>query len=547
MKHKNEDLRNTRLNTDDSEIIVPQTSVFRPASPHERRMLRHPYRHIPKGPPQESLDLAVRLRAREVADLHPAWLFARTHSGSGFLMSTVLRTFLLECYNRLVHHGPHSFPVSFNVLESFLVLDRKVSLVYDLRPEKEHLLDLDDYFEWYANDRPECDPQVLVDIMDEGVVYSYDMTSVADGYRVSGVKSKIVVAGVSLVRHEDELSCFLVAGENPGCPPDDKVDRMLEAMSPTSGKEAISPSKSLSVKNRYLDRFPGFVRVHLLTRFNLSAASYSVRYINIDLGAAFNVITDDPVATRGGVTELDKKLMGNYRSLYSALASLIYLPMMFVDEKEHTSTLTVKTKFFAERNSKLAKEAIREFTPPAHSFERVVRRLSTRQRSKSDSTSIVPPEFNVEKNGYWRGLAPGEFGKDQDGNHVVGRTWVARHDSWSASDPSAFLVERSPRTARGIDPGIVYVARNPANVANVYKVGLTRRTSKERASDLSKTSAPVPFLIVGEWSVGNCREVEKQVHKILKRYRLNPKREFFQCEVSRIFSAVERVIKKLEN
>jgi hypothetical protein len=46
-------------------------------------------------------------------------------------------------------------------VESFLVFDREM-IVLDLREEREHLLSIDDYFDWYGANTSLRDPGVLV-------------------------------------------------------------------------------------------------------------------------------------------------------------------------------------------------------------------------------------------------------------------------------------------------------------------------------------------------------------------------------------------------
>jgi hypothetical protein len=154
-------------------------------------------------------------------------------------------------------------------------------------------------------------------------------------------------------------------------------------------------------------------------------------------------------------------------------------------------------------------------------------------------------EYNSEA--FWKKLAPGEIGEDQDGNPIVGRTWVRRVESWSSRPPGAFVIQRVAGGVAGRDPGVVYIVRSPSHDTDVYKVGLTRRTANERAREISSsTGVPLPFGVLASWSVGDCSAVEREVHRRLDRQRLSTRREFFAVSLAEIVLVVERVISELE-
>jgi hypothetical protein len=544
-----------------SRIIAPSFKLVLPLNEFERRMLNHP---LGAWPPRShpaydeitadigrcaQMDIGFQARFKEIARRLPLWAFARATSGSGFLMSTTLRAFFSEYLNRLLTHGPHSLPTSFNVVESFLSFHPEF-VAFDLREEREHLLVADDYFEWYSETELPRDARLLLDVMQDEVMYLYDMVSDAGGYQIKTGHTTFVLAGVALVRHSNELSCLLVAGENPPHPSDEQVRLMLPKAEPAPHRESLVPDPNLTIKSRYLESFPSYARVHLLTRFDLSAGRYDVRYVNADLGPSYRVLTDD-LATFDdlppGSLEIAKttslQALKRYETLFSALASLIYLPIAFVDERDQTTDVAFKTEFYTRQDEDTARNVINEFEEPVYLRERTIKCLSTSTRSTHAVKTIVPPEMTFERDGYWRPLAPGEVGKDKNGDSVAGRTWVARFDSWSAQSPSTFLLQRPSTPPDGNDPGTVYIMRSDSHASEIYKVGLTRQTAEIRAKDLGKTSAPLPFAVLAQWEVGDCRHVEQEVHERLKAYRLNPNREFFHCKLTQIISTVEAVLR----
>jgi len=91
--------------------------------------------------------------------------------GSGFRMADLLRSFFFEYFARVTKHGPKSLPTSFNVTEAFFTFSKKY-LVFALRQEREHLLRLYEYFNWFTAETsalPE-DPLILENAISEGMI-----------------------------------------------------------------------------------------------------------------------------------------------------------------------------------------------------------------------------------------------------------------------------------------------------------------------------------------------------------------------------------------
>jgi hypothetical protein len=120
---------------------------------------------------------------------------------------------------------------------------------------------------------------------------------------------------------------------------------------------------------------------------------------------------------------------------------------------------------------------------------------------------------------------------------------VRRTENWSATKPQAFLLARPAPPVTGPDPGFVYVMRSDAHALDVYKIGLTRRTSDERARELSyATAAPLPFGVLTHWEVGDCAGIEAEIHRRLEAYRINERREFFRLPLRSIISVINAVV-----
>lgn len=81
--------------------------------------------------------------------------------------------------------------------------------------------------------------------------------------------------------------------------------------------------------------------------------------------------------------------------------------------------------------------------------------------------------------------------------------------------------------------GYVYCMSN-ASMPGIYKVGMTERTPEERLYEANQTDTwrpPTPYELEIVERVKNPREVENTLHKNLEKYRIHPKREFFQVSL----------------
>lgn len=566
-KRKREGRDKKRIVEPRKALILPSSQILRPMSPHERRMHELGAKFLP--PPwypeaeliyaylerQARIDVGTRVKAKQIWRRMRHWHFAQLHSGSGFLMATWLRWCVQEYADRMIRHGPHALPCSFNIVEAFLRYDN-TSLLFGLRQEREHLLDAREYFDWYSSNDLPRDPSLLIDVMEEGVVYSFDLSSANSGYRVTGENSMFVMAGASFVRHQDELSCVLVAGEQPPLHSDEEAASMLDsggAVAIPKGKEGIEPDPTLSIEDRYLEAYPGFSRVIVLTRFDLVARKHDVRYFALDIGPAFNILTDDATIELGLPQDHRPKSsdppppFNRYDQLFSALAASIYLPLALVAMSEHVQELQFATELGSRASDKQVKDAIRELGSEKCPLYRTVRCLATRTAPTAEiEKTIDPPNLEFRKDGFWKPLVPGQVGEDKDGNQIIGRTWVTRHESWTASNPSSFLLTKSPCPRGGRDPGIVYIIRSPGHELNMHKIGLTRRTADVRAGELSSaTGVPLPFGVLASWEVGDCAAVEKECHTRLQAMRVNPNREFFHGRLQQITAEINQIVEEL--
>lgn len=540
-------------------LLLPPSGVIQPLAPHDGRMAESAFPIIPReGTPEANrlqklmdMDVAFQWRLKGLQKRLPHLAIARMHDGSGLQLSKMFRWYFLEYLNRLFKHGPESFPTSFNIVEAFMTFNQDY-MFFELRNEVEHLLSLDDYFRWYNAGEIPKKPEILADILPEGTIYSYEMVSNASGLRIAGDRQQ-VLAGVSFVRHEYELSCLLLAGENPPLHSDEDISE-IQCGNPAPGRDDIVADPQLTTQDRFLDGYAGFAKVIVLSRFDLKNAEHDVRFVNLDNGPSFTVFTDDSSIFEDlSPNEADRRReyaidgLGRYDDLFAALASMIYLPAFFAACSSSIRELRVTTDLRAMREQEQIQKTIKELGESHCVSHRTIRCLPVSFGTDDvPQRTIDPPTMNFKCHGYWKAIGPQEIGEDKNGEPIVGRTWVSRHESWSAGSPESFLLQRNRTEPKGPDPGVIYVQRSPAHDVNVYKVGLTRRSAAERAKELSSaTAVPLPFGVLATWDVGDCAFVEREVHRELAAYRINPRREFFHAELSLICGTIESVIGEL--
>lgn len=505
------------------------------------------------------MDVAFRLKVSELKEVVPSFLLTRLRGGSGFTISATLRHYFFEYFDRLNKHGPHSFPSSFNVVESFLSFSDRY-LAFDLREEREHVLRLHEYIDWYTAGSFPDKPSILKDILPEGIIYTYNMVSPLEDFSIETADSKLCVLGVGIIRHGGELSAMIVAGEDPPFPTDDEVGKRLAFLigdseegsyQPYPGRRGLKPDPSLGLKDRYIPEAPGRARVVMLARFDLDHSRFDIRYVNLDIGASYLVLTDDRMVfqyepERERILADSAEKLARYSSLFSALASALYLPAFFIDQSSRTAETKFATSLHAESSRAEVRKAIKAMGADAVPFFRCVRCLVGAPPAAEEAIlTIVPPDMEFETSGYWRPLEPGEIGESKDGTPIVGKTWVQRTDSWSAKSLQSFVVSKGHRVMGGKDPGWIYIMRSGSHYDDLYKIGLTRRSSETRAIELSSaTGVPTGFEVLAKWEVGDCSRVETEIHERLKAIRVNKRREFFRGNLQLIVRVIDEILRQ---
>ncbi|MCX5888273.1 MAG: GIY-YIG nuclease family protein, partial [Deltaproteobacteria bacterium] len=331
------------------------------------------------------------------------------------------------------------------------------------------------------------------------------------------------------------------------------------------GRENVKPANDRKREAVALSDNNNFWQTIVLSRFDLEDMTQSIRYILRDWGDCFTTITDDMDAFLDHVTgdfikpELEKTLeeltnqIEQHKTVFELCKTALHLPMYFenhgdliVDERHPTkiSETINKGRWITKKKLIGPKEKI------------MYRRISVLRdiiQKHPTNTYYKAPPINIETSGYWQKLPVNQVGGDKHGNPIHGRTWIKKVLTWLQTDRDPGVI-RATRN-KGDDEndiksnkGYIYVMRSAAHEKDIFKIGLTRKSTEVRSDELSRTTgSPDKFLVVQEWEVSDCIKAEKIIHEKLSQYRINPDREFFKAPYKAIVRVIDSVIEQTES
>ena len=91
--------------------------------------------------------------------------------------------------------------------------------------------------------------------------------------------------------------------------------------------------------------------------------------------------------------------------------------------------------------------------------------------------------------------------------------------------------------------GAIYIAHNPRDGVDMFKVGKTERSVAERMAELTADTSNIgTYTAKAAFVVTDVDAAEKACHRRLKRYRVQPNREFFKLELRQLVTAVEEEV-----
>lgn len=493
---------------------------------------------------------------KQIRDKHAqavkTWELQRAN-GIDLLMDPELRHYLGEFNHRSWNYGHRKMPLMFNVMEAFFNLDKNLNY-WTLLDEEDYSLSFFDFIDFYTSNEFKYDIEEIKSSLEEDLIYNFNT-----GYDLKEItfktldKDEFVIAGVSLVRRGNEVTMLFNTGQVVDTNKISKDLVSLEHAKITTGKEKLKVAEDRTREAVKLNDDPNLWKILVACRFDLDSNTIDVRYIAKDEGNSFTINTDDLTGfmVNGEWRNKDSEntfkhvanQVENYNSIFELAKICLFLPNYFDSFNEEIETEEYDTKVKSILNSPLKK---REYKDVKDKFKIRNKTLWILNRSKlfsSDRIKLKDENFKIENSGYWKQLNDDEIGSNKNGKPIIGKTWVQKKESYYVAKQEELIIEKKNKldfTSK--NAGKIYIMRNAYLPNNVYKIGLTTKTTDERASQLSKTSIPDTYNVMREWDVKDCYAAEKTIHKLLETYRLDLRREFFQLDMRVANDIIDSVI-----
>lgn len=519
----------------------------------DKELVKHIMKEIDQDPEKKEQYLKIIEKTKTM-------LMAQYKNGAGMPMDSLIREFYAEYNDRNMKYGPTLMPSSFNVMEAFMQFDWKYNY-FSLRKENDHLLSFIEFLDFVTSNELE-DIKEAIEYLEEGIIYSYNfINNPADFIITSNNGAEYGICGASLVKYESEISIILLAGEKADLNKETEILSEIEETLSRPQKGLIKPNPGLKREAVAIDEDNSMWKIIALTRIDVEDLTLNIRYIMKDIGNSYIVSTDDInsfVKSNGEfITEEDKQLavessnqLNVYNALFNTCTFMVYLPIYFEKYGEYINEERHKTMLGMERNKKNFDKKKKLINPSDRLYYRSVSVLHRELYGEPDLITYNSSDFKIETAGFYRQLPIDHVGNDKYGRPIHGKTWVKKQLTWIDNEISTLTVKKVSKEQKQQEAagGYIYVMRNASHYKDIFKIGLTTRSSQVRAEELSRTTgSPDKFLVVEEWGVNNCSLAEKLIHNSLDKYRVNKDREFFQAPYQIIHEEINKIVKTLNS
>jgi T5orf172 domain len=504
-------------------------------------------------------------------------------SGVGFPIDQLVRSMALEYTNRFASSGTENLPVSFNYFESFCegkLIPKSVAPYMDILPETNHLFNAPDFFDYLtSSDSDSFTPSHLLSLPDSRVYHFTANGNILDLSFTDARSREYVLSGFSLVRRGNSIHWCLVAGESLS---EEQwklrsADEMsIDLNNVTASKRAffqkvLEEQGNTTGPPMRLEGTEAAIKTVLAGEFDAYTGRHVGKSVFVEFENSYDVFCDDPevlfpIRDSKEKDAIIERAMGRITeagALFSIAEGLFQLPTYF------ESRITISQDVAGSRSIPRGLKG-KGGRGIAANYKVVESVAVTNDSEPPIVRKVELPQYSTETEGHWRRLGFGESGKDREGNPVAGKTWVNRSSPWRSQQDreSTIYVKDSLAVAKarvaelyldaqksegGGDKaeqaqGVLYVLRCTLMEEEVYKVGWTSGTARDRAKDLSAaTGVPLAFVVVESLKHDDAEALETEVHAILSPYRVNTQREFFQLELSAMKRIIEQTIARLRD
>ncbi|GAB5419144.1 MAG: hypothetical protein Crog4KO_06520 [Crocinitomicaceae bacterium] len=475
-------------------------------------------------------------------------------NGIGLNMDEEIRNFLLEFNSRAWEHGLRKMPSMFNIMEAFFNYDHDLGY-FELIEDEDYLISFFDFMDFYTSPKCPTDQKLIVDSIEKDLIYNFNVGADIEEITFKSEEGEeFVVGGASMIRRENEITILLLAGELADT---ESITKGLKPLpkSTIPGKEKLRPADNWVQEAAKLNGNPNHWKVLISCRFDLDSSTLDARYVAHDMGDSYNVMTDDieGFLRKGKFISEDLKEfyydklveIEKYKPIFELAKTVLCLPYYFNQHDKDILDEEHETKYKSLVKTPVKKQKFRNVENKFRISSRTLWILNKENKFSSDRITIHDDQFKIEKTGYWKRLNADEFGTNKKGDQITGKTWVNRTESFYEAKTDELIVKKKNPSYEGENAGYIYVMRNPMFPDSTFKIGLTTNDTSLRAKQLSKTSVADKFHVMNEWATKDCYKAEKEIHRILDKYRVDKRREFFTLDMKEITKTIEDVLKQI--
>jgi hypothetical protein len=81
-------------------------------------------------------------------------------------------------------------------------------------------------------------------------------------------------------------------------------------------------------------------------------------------------------------------------------------------------------------------------------------------------------------------------------------------------------------------------------IPDLLKIGYTTRSVEERMKEINGvTGVAIPYGVRAVWLVSAAKEIEKEIHNLLRNYRIRQDREFFRLQFHDAYNLIDEYIR----
>jgi hypothetical protein len=483
-------------------------------------------------------------------------LEAQYLSNCDFITEKTLRQYLMELNNRAWNHGLRSMPIMFNIMEAYFNF-RKPEVYFELIEEENYLISFFDFIDFITSSDFKDNRQLIEENITSDLIYNFNI-----GKDIEKIKFKttngdaFIVSGVSIIRRDNEVTVLAITGrENTSNLTIDENEFNFSNDNPNKTKlikEFKETLKNKKIEFEFIDNEKKYIKVLVACRLDLDTMSIDARYVAEETNLTFDVMTDEVdgfLDLKGEFRSEEikktyinsKKGVEEFNAIFEIIKYSLYLPYYFNSKENIIVEERLDTEFKKQYSNPVAKRKYKDVlgfkcsSKPLYSLDE--------KKMFSPNTIMLREDlFKVRSSGYWKKLQLDEVGIDKKGNPIHGRTWVNQNLSWFEAKEEDLIVEKKFKLFLEKNAGFIYILRNPTLGKNIFKIGLTRNDVNDRINQLSNTSIPEKYYKCQEWQVRDCIKAEKVIHAKLEKYRVDPRREFFQIEYEEAIKVIMEVV-----